>query len=127
MVQNPDLIWGSILSTEYFAAVHAAKSALWIAHLVAEITSIPRAAVIIYEDNAACIQMATNPVVSARNRHFAMRMWWLRDQVTSKTIVFVQVPSAAQVADILTKILPAPVFLALRQILFGKTPMYYSK
>ena len=117
----------STAEAEYYAAVQAAKSALWIAHLVSEVTSTAVPTVVIYEDNAACVQMATNPVMSARNRHFSMRMWWLRDQVTNKTVTFVQVPSASQVADIFTKVLPAPAFLLLRDLLFAKAPLYYSK
>ena len=65
----------STAEAEYYAAVHAAKSVLWLASLVAEITASPVPTAIIYEDNAACIRMATNPIVSARNRHFSMRMW----------------------------------------------------
>ena len=79
-----------------------------------------------YEDNAVCVQMATNPVVSARNRHFAMRMWWLRDQVTTKTIVFRHVPTADMIVDILTKVLPAPVFRALAKRLFAGRSLYYA-
>ena len=66
------LVCLSTAEAEYFAAVHAAKSALYIVHLVAEITSTPCTAVIIYEDNAAWVQITINPVVSACNQHFVM-------------------------------------------------------
>ena len=134
MYGNP-VLWESKVTTmvclstaeaEYFAAVHAAKSSLWLAHLISELTSSPVPAVTLYEDNAACIRMATNPVVTARNRHFSTRMWWLREQVTVKKIVFVQVPTKFQLADILTKIFPRPTFLFLRDLIFAQKSLYYK-
>ena len=71
--------------------------------------------------------MATNPVITARNRHFAMRMWWLRDQVTNGTVTFVQVPTKSQLADIFTKLLPAPIFSELVKFLFAPTSLHYNK
>ena len=115
----------STAEAEYYAAVEASKSSLWLANLVTEITSVPISPVTLFEDNAACITMATNPIVSARNRHFSMRMWWLREQVESGAIVFVQVPTKSQIADIFTKVLPTPVFLLLCKFLFAPTSLYY--
>ena len=83
--------------------------------------------VTLYEDNAACIRMATNPIVSARNRHFAMRMWWLREQVASGAVTFVQVPTKHQIADVFTKILPASTFHTLRATIFAKDSLHYTK
>jgi hypothetical protein len=116
----------STAEAEYYAAVHAAKSSIWLANLVAEITYVAIPTVTLYEDNAACIQMANNPVITARNRHFAMRMWWLRDQVANNAVKFVQVPTIAQLADIFTKLLPAPVFLLLCKLLFAPTSLHYQ-
>ena len=56
-----------------------------------------------------------------------MRMWWLRDQVAAKTIVFRHVPTKHQLADILTKVLPAPLFCALCDVLFKGRSLYYSR
>ena len=70
--------------------------------------------------------MATNPVITARNRHFAMRMWWLRDQVTSGVIIFTQVPTKSQLADIFTKLLPAPVFKLICELLFAPISLHYK-
>ena len=83
----------STAEAEYVAAVHAAKTAIWLANLSAELSSISPTPITLLEDNNACIQMATNPVVSGRNRHFAMRMWWLREQVECKRVVFAHVPT----------------------------------
>ena len=112
---------------EHFAAVEASKSALWLARMLAEVLRAAPPTVVLYEDNQACIHMANNPVVSARNRHFVMRMWWLRDQVAAKTIAFRHVPTKHQLADILTKVLPAALFRALCDVLFKGRSLFYSR
>ena len=109
----------STAEAEYVAAVHAAKSAIWLANMTAELCSTTMSPITLLEDNNACIQMASNPVVSGRNRHFAMRMWWLRDQVENKRVVFAHVPTDKQLADILTKLMPQPRFIALRDIIMS--------
>ena len=122
------VMWESKLTTmvclstaeaEYIAAVHASKSALWLARLLCELRYLPVPPILLLEDNQACINMAMNPVVSARNRHFAMRMWWLRDQVEQNNIVMKYLPTQSQLADIFTKVLAAPRFLELRNHLMS--------
>ena len=71
----------STAEAEHVASVRAAKTPLWLASMCSELCGVPPQQVTMYEDNKACIQMTNNPVVSARNRHFAMRMWWIREQV----------------------------------------------
>ena len=58
--------------------------------------------------------MINDHSVSARNRHFAVKMSWLREQVANKTIVFVYVASKKNLADTFTKILPDNQFLLIR-------------
>ena len=53
--------------------------------------------------------MITNPAVSARNRHFAMRMWWLRDVVEKGQVSVQYVPTEKQLVDILTKVPPKTI------------------
>ena len=95
--------------------------------MLAEMLAVTTPRVVIYEDNQTCIKMATNPIVSAHNHHFAMRMWWLRDQVTTGTVQFCYVPTKSMVADILTKVLPAPTFRALCALLFAGRSLFYAQ
>ena len=104
----------STAESEYIAATQAMKSALWLSNMLAELRHTRSSPVAMYEDNQTCIRMATNPVVSVRNRHFAMRMWWLRQQVEDGALHFDHVATEHQLADIFTKVLPAPTFIALR-------------
>ena len=113
----------STTEAEFVAAVHAGKAALWIARMLAEVRGCSVPCVHILEDNKACIHMAENPVVSARNRHFAMRMHWLRSQVEQSDITLTHVSSSQQLADLFTKVLPTPRFLALRAAVLEHKPL----
>ena len=117
----------STAESEYVAAVQAAKSAIWIHEMVSELQGFQLPPIQMYEDNQACIRMVSNPVISGHNRHFSMRMWWLRQQVEDRVVVFRYVPSEAQLADILTKVLPAPLFLRLRGAIMSMKPVVYRQ
>ena len=104
----------STAESEFVAAVHAAKSALWLVNLAATLCNVHIPTVTMFEDNQACIKMTVNPVVSSRNRHFAMRMWWLRQKVEEGKIKLTYVETQHQLADIFTKPLPKPLFIQLR-------------
>ena len=104
----------STAESEYIAATQAVKSALWLTNMLAQLQNTHPNPITVYEDNQACIKMATNPVVSARNRHFSMRMWWLRQQVEDGRVHFRHVATQHQLADIFTKVLPSPTFITLR-------------
>ena len=61
--------------------------------------------------------MVRNHVVTGRNRHFAVKMAWLREQVTNRVLVFVFVAGKNNVADIFTKVLTASAFAHLARML----------
>ena len=50
--------------------------------------------------------MVNNHVVTGRNRHFCVKMAWLRQQVADKVVRLVFVASKNNVADLFTKVLP---------------------
>ena len=72
---------------------------------------------VFYEDDQACVTMVTNHVVTGCNRHFAVKMVWLRQQVADAAIKFVFVAGKNNVADLFTKILAAAAFATLSKML----------
>ena len=117
----------STAEAEFFAATECTKELIWLRELFTELGYDITAPSVISEDNQACIKMVTNPGISGRNRHFAMRMHWLREQAANGSIVFEYVPSADQQADILTKNLPSATFLSQRDTLVQETHLPVSK
>ena len=61
--------------------------------------------------------MVNNHSVTGRNRHFCVKMVWLRQKVSDDIINLVFVASKNNVADILTKILPPEAHAKLTKLL----------
>ena len=102
---------------EFIAATETAKDVIWLRGLLQELGFRPRGPSIIREDNQACVAMIRNHAVSGRNRHFCLKMSWLRQQVQNGIVEFRFVASKNNVADIFTKVLSDVPFLKLRTLL----------
>jgi hypothetical protein len=83
---------------------------------------------IIYEDNAACIEMVKTVLCSSRTRHIHRDHHYIRELVLqSKTVVVKYCPTNEMVADIFTKALSRHQFCYLRDILLGHSPIRCRK
>jgi hypothetical protein len=109
---------GSSAEAEYMSAYYGVNQALHMRHLLLELT-FPQPTTSLLEDNEGCIFTANNDVTTGKLRHVRLKFHAVREQVTKfKTVVLTFCPSAAMVADVLTKALPHPRFgeLALRAL-----------
>ena len=109
----------STAEAEYIAATECAKDVLWLRNFLIELGFPMSRPSSLYEDNQACVAMVNNHVVTGRNRHFCVKMAWLREQVAAKMVRFVFVASRNNVADIFTKILPPDVHARLAKALLN--------
>ena len=107
----------STAEAEFVAAAEAARDVIWVRNLLIELGFAQQGPSTIYEDNQACVAMVKNHVVTGRNRHFAVKMAWLRQQATDRILVFVFVSGKNNVADIFTKVLTASAFADLSRML----------
>ena len=116
------MVCQSTSEAEFVAANECVKDVMWLRGLLHEIGfDVP--ATPIHEDNQATIAMIKNHIVYGRNRHFCIRMAWLREQAAANVVVFKYVNSKDNIADIFTKILPQPQFVHLRdKFLFDTSP-----
>ena len=105
----------STAEAEYMCATHACKEIMWIKHLLKELGKCQKYPVVINEDNQACIAMAKNPVVSGRNKHMEIKMHYVRQCVDQNEVTLRYIGTRDQLADILTKNLPASIFLPMRE------------
>lgn len=103
----------STAEAEFIAAAEAAKDILWLRNFLTELGFVQTAPSVVYEDNQACVAMVKNHAVTGRNRHFAVKMAWLREQVADRVLVFIFVASKNNVADIFTKVLSVAAFIKL--------------
>ena len=63
--------------------------------------------------------MSENPVNAERSRHIDTRLYFLRDMVRDKLLKLRKCAGTQNVADALTKSLPAQSFVKHREYLFG--------
>ena len=77
----------STSEAEFVAVTEAAKDVIWVRGFLDELDLLPTSASSIYEDNQACVAMISNHSVSSRNKHFAVKMFWLREQVQNRARV----------------------------------------
>ncbi len=71
------------------------------------------------EDNDVCLIIAKTTQTSFRTRHIGIEFHFIRDAVTRKDIHMEHVPSADNLADIMTKPLRGPSFIRHRAIILS--------
>ena len=105
----------STTEAEYQAAGAGAREALWIRKLLPEIGMQITGPVTILGDNEAALNLTRNHMTTQRSKHIDIVHHFSRERVESGEIIFVGIPSADNVADILTK--PLPRDLMAKQVL----------
>lgn len=104
----------SSTEAEYMALYEAVKEALWLKSLATSINLCITKPIVIYEDNSGCISIASNPTNHKRSKHIDIKYHFSREQVERNIIKLYYIPTGQQLADALTKPLPAVAFQQLR-------------
>ena len=95
----------STAESEYIAACHAAKEALWLKRVCAFIGVETGGAVPLAADNQAAIQMAYNNSDKAKTKHIDVAYHFLRQVVTRGYVTMAYTNTDDNPADIYTKAL----------------------
>jgi hypothetical protein len=119
------VVWGSKKQTavatstveaEFMAASLAIKEAIWLKGFMEEIGHAPWS-IKLFCDNQGCIANLRNPLYSKYTKHIAVSFHFAREAIGKGQVDLQYVESAKNVADILTKPLPQPIFLGHRNSL----------
>lgn len=101
----------STTNAEYIAAAAAAREALWLRTLVAELGGgCPPVTMLC--DIQGAIKLLHNPAGTARSKHIDIAHHFVRDRVAAGQVVVSCIPTAEMVADVMTKALPSTLLVA---------------
>jgi hypothetical protein len=109
----------SSTEAEYVAAFEAGKDAFYLRQLLADMLHPQEEATTLYEDNKSCIAIAYNPVITQHSKHIEVRFHYIRQLVKAEQVSLVYIPTAEQIADMLTKPLEKTKFEKFRTSLHG--------
>ena len=96
----------SSAESEYVAMCSAAKEAIHLKHFLPEVDETiydRKKPITIYGDNTACIAIAKDPVLHERQKHFDLKLHFVRESIYRKEIELKYIETNYNVADLLTK------------------------
>lgn len=105
--KQQEIVALSTTESEYVAAAHATKEALWIQHLMSEIFDFSVRPITLFSDNKSAIALAQDSQFHARTKHIDVRYHFIRWVIENRAIRLIYCPTEEMVADALTKPLPS--------------------
>jgi hypothetical protein len=125
--QNQDTVALSSAEAEYMALCAATQEAIHLRFLMQDMDPKYRqsnSAVLIFEDNTACIAMSANPVHHERTKHIDNKYHFIRERIYMRDIQVQFVGTNVMIADLLTKAVTPQVSLTLLPALMGMTNIF---
>jgi hypothetical protein len=105
--KRQEIVSLSTTESEYVAATHGMKKALWLLSLLSEVFRGFRDATTLFSDNQAAIALTRDHQYHARTKHIDVRYHWIRWVIEQGSLRLVYCPTDDMVADALTKALPS--------------------
>jgi hypothetical protein len=109
----------STTEAEYMAQSAATEELQFIRMFCEEIGVVYTEPVVLRTDNQTARSIATAEISCSRTKHIDIRHHQVREEVERGQLDVQWVPTEEQIADILTKCLPAPRFFELREHIVG--------
>jgi len=106
--KRQEIVSLSTTESEYIAATHAAKEALWLRSLIAQLFKPFDHVTTLFSDNQSAIALAKDHQYHARTKHIDVRFHFIRWIIEDGKIRLIYCPTDDMVADTLTKALPSP-------------------
>ena len=115
--QKQQVVSLSSCEAEFMAATEAAKQAIWLQDLFAEVIGTECERVVILVDNKSAIALTKNPVFHSRSKHIHRRYHFIRECVENGLVEVEHVLGVEQKAHILTKALGRVKFIEMRELI----------
>lgn len=104
----------SSTEAKYRTTASTITEILWLQELLKELHHPLSSKPLVHSDNLGATYLYANPVFHSRMKHLAIDYHFVRDLVSSKQLQVLHIPPSHQLADLLTKPLPAIRFLLLK-------------
>jgi histone deacetylase 1/2 len=104
----------SSTESEYKALANATAELIWVQALLRELGVSQRRPPILWCDNIGATYLSSNPVFHARTKHIEVDFHFVRERVAQKLLQIRFISSKDQLADIFTKPIPLPLFVACK-------------
>jgi len=105
--KRQEIVSLSTTKSEYVAATHGGKEALWLRSLILEVFGDITSPTTLFSDNQAAIALTRDHQYHPRTKHIDVRYHWICWVVEKGSIRLVYCPTDDMVADALTKALPS--------------------
>lgn len=112
----------STTEAELVALTELALQVKWLRNMLSEDIRIPFHATPLLCDNNSTVTLAKDPIASDRTKHIEVRHRKVQQLVETKEVEVIWVPTEKQRADVLTKPLPRPAFIKLKEQLQVQDP-----
>ena len=108
----------SATEAEFVALTEVTKDVLWLTYFLTEL-GIEFETPTIYCDSQSAGEWAKNASHHQRNKHVALKYFFIRDEIARKTIKVAYISTTDNIADILTKSASRNIFKYLQPKLMG--------
>ena len=106
--KKQEIVSLSMTESEYVAATHATKEALWLRSLITEVFSPVEGPVMLFSDNQSAIVLAKDHQYHAHTKHIDIRFHFIRWVIDDGKLHLIFCPTNDMVTDSLTKALLSP-------------------
>jgi len=109
----------STMEAEYIALAKATCKAIWLRKLSSELGILTNSPTTIFIDNQSAMCFSENPVFHGHSKHIDIRHYFVCECLASNKVILNHCASEENVADMFTKPLAKPQFIALRDRVLG--------
>jgi hypothetical protein len=105
--RKQELMMLSTAKAKYVTAMHAAKEAIWLCHLIRELFPNSLTPTTLFCDNQAMLKLAIDDNYHVHTKHINICYHFISQVIKSNDITIIYCPTDNMTADILTKALPS--------------------
>jgi len=106
--KRQEIVSLSMTESEYVAATHAVKEALWLRSFIGELFAPLTDPITLFSDNQSAIALTKDHQYHTRTKHIDIRFHFIRWIIEEGKLHLIYCPTVDMVADTLTKVLPSP-------------------